>query len=409
MDKVKATGLKWMKRAAGRVPVWVADENDVRAGYAPKTVNLAHLADQPELLVAQCNALQADMLLFRAGHRRDPMAFDGTVRALLTIYQLHEESPYRQLKPGSLRPYTHYLGKLEAHIGRRRVDSVTGIDVRRWHAVWSSDGRHLAAAAMTRSVLEAAASFGVMMRLPGCAALLETIRAGRARLPQPRPRTSTATADQVAAARAAAHAKGRPSSALAYALAFETTLRLWDVIGQWWPIGRGGISEVLDAAAAEKWFGLRWEDIDSDLMLRYTPSKTDGTTGAVVFYPLTKAPMVLEELAHWPAERRTGPVVVSEETGLPYRPRIFAQRWTVDRKAAGLPSSLWARDLRASGITEARQHDASADDAFKVAGHSSKATTAKVYDRAVVAAADRFAEARLRGRKQSGNGSGNGR
>jgi integrase len=409
MEWIKAPGLKWMKRAAGHVPVWVADENDVKAGYTPKTANLSYLADQPDLLAAKCNALQADMLLYRAGYRRDPLAFDGTIKALLSIYQRHEESPFHALKPGTLVPYKHYIAKLEAHIGERRIDAVSGIDVRRWHKVWSNDGQHLAAAAMARAVLEASITFGVMMRLKGCSDLLETIRAARRTLPQPRARTQVITPDQVRAAREAAHMNGRPSSALAYALVFETLVRLWDVIGQWWPIDKGGISDVIDAGRGEKWFGMRWDHIDDQLQLRYTPSKTDGTTGAEVVYPLAQAPMVMEELAHWPVEKRVGPIIVSEETGLPYQTRIFTQRWSADRRLAKLPSNLWARDLRASGITEGRSHGVSTDDAGKVAGHSSKATTAKVYDRAVMEAADRFATARAKGRERNGNGPGNAR
>ncbi|MGO4836355.1 hypothetical protein AB4144_29340, partial [Rhizobiaceae sp. 2RAB30] len=88
---------------------------------------------------------------------------------------------------------------------------------------------------------------------------------------------------------------------------------------------------------------------------------------------------------------------------------MFANRFAKDRTAAGLDKSFWAWDLRASGITEGRAADASTDDAAKVAGHSSKRTTAKIYDRAVLEAADRFAEARLKGRERSGNGSGNAR
>ena len=32
MRRPKAVGLKWIKRAAGQVPVWVADEADVKRG-----------------------------------------------------------------------------------------------------------------------------------------------------------------------------------------------------------------------------------------------------------------------------------------------------------------------------------------------------------------------------------------
>jgi integrase len=48
---------------------------------------------------------------------------------------------------------------------------------------------------------------------------------------------------------------------------------------------------------------------------------------------------------------------------------------------AGVPATVWNRDLRAGGITEARQAGAPTDDVAKTAGHSSKRTTARVYDR----------------------------
>lgn len=409
MEQVKAVGLKWMKRVSGQVPVWVADENDVKQGYEPKTVNLTYLRDEPEMLAAKCNALQADMLLWRSGYRRNVSVFDGTVRSLLAVYQRDEESAFHQLKPGSLVPYKHYLAKLEQHIGPRRVDSISGIDVIRWHKVWSHNGKHLAAASTCRAILEAAVKHGILRRFAGCIELREILQTARSGLPQPSRREMVITADQAAAARKAAHAAGRPSSALAYAIAYETTLRLWDVVGQWWPLDRGGISDVVDAERGVKWFGLRWENIDDNLVLKFKPSKTDGTTGKTITYPLSKAPMVLEELAYWPIEKRTGPVIVSEATGLPYISRAVTDRWGDDRKTAGINSKAWARDLRASGITEGRAAGATTDDASKVAGHSGTKTTSAVYDRAGEEAAGRFADARIAGRERNGNGSGNGR
>ncbi|TGQ71008.1 hypothetical protein EN829_001065 [Mesorhizobium sp. M00.F.Ca.ET.186.01.1.1] len=407
-EQIKAPGLKWIKRANNRTPFWVADETGVKNGYVPKTVNLYYLADQPEMLKAKCESLQAEMLLWRTGYRADPLKFNGSIKSLLTIYETHPRSTYRKLRPGSLRPYNHYLKNLKGHIGSVRIDETTGVDLMDWHDVWSENGRYLAAATTARAVLFAAVSFGIMMRLEGCSALASVMRETAKTLPHPKPRNQSASVQQIIAARAAAHRNGRPSSALAYALSFETVLRLWDVIGQWWPIEMGGISETLDGDRDLKWFGLRWEDIDADLVLHYTPSKTADSSGASISYSLKKAPMVMEELQHWAAEKRKGPMIVSEETGLPWRTSIFSQRWTVDRKAAGLPATLWARDLRASGITEGRASGAKLDDASKVAGHTATKTTER-YDRAVLEAADRFAEARLKRREQSGNSSGNGR
>jgi integrase len=207
------------------------------------------------------------------------------------------------------------------------------------------------------------------------------------------------TADQIISARLAAHAAGRPSRALAYAIAYETTLRLWDVIGQWWPLDQGGMSDVIDAERKRKWFGLKWEDIDEDLVLRFKPSKTDEKTGKTIIFPLSKAPMVLEEMAYWPKKRRRGPVIISEETGIPYHDRTFDRGWAKDRKAAGIDVDVWARDLRAAGISEGRAGAATLDDTAKVAGHSSTRTTAVVYDRANLEAAERFADARIESRK----------
>lgn len=408
METVKAPGLKWRKLAGGYSPIWVADEADVKAGYQPKTVNLRHLVDTPEILVARCNSLQADMILWRTGHRFDPLVFDGSIESLFRVYETHKRSPYRDLKPGSLRPYKHYLRRMKGHIGKVLVDDITGIRLMDWHDLWSESGKHLAAAAVSRSILGAALSFGVMLRFAGCVEAIEVLRETNKKLPKPRSRDETITADDVIRLRKVAHDAGRPAMALAYALAFETTLRLWDVIGQWWPMDMGGISDVINADRREKWFGLRWEDIDAEMVLRYKPSKTEMTTGKAVAYPLSKAPMVLEELAHWPETERIGPMINSPFTGLPYRSIRFQEQFRADRKKAGVLDTVWARDLRASGITEGRATDVSLDDAGKVAGHSSKTTT-KIYDRAVLEAADRFADARVKARKQSGNTSGNAR
>lgn len=73
----------------------------------------------------------------------------------------------------------------------------------------------------------------------------------------------------------------------------------------------------------------------------------------------------------------------------------FAEFCREDRKAAGISDNVWARDLRASGISEARAGGVATDDAAKVAGHASTKTTAAVYDRANLEAAERFAEARV--------------
>src|SRR5690606_17406729 len=238
-------------------------------------------------------------------------------------------------------------------------------------------GEHLATAAAQIAILKAVISYGVTCRLPGCSEFLEVLSVTTLKLPHPSRREPVATYDQVVAARVAAHPAGRPSWALAYALVYETTLRLWDVIGQWIPIDAPGMSDIINEKRKEKWVGLRWEEIGDDLVLRYTPSKTERKTGKKIVYPLTMAPMVMEEIQY--SGDRTGPLIIDPDTGQPPRVDKFQRGWRSDRAAAGLPETLWARDLRASGITEARAADVSLDDAASVAGHAGTRTTSKVY------------------------------
>ncbi|MEI5680470.1 MULTISPECIES: integrase [unclassified Mesorhizobium] len=394
----KASGLVWQKRRKSKTPYWIPNQNAVKAGYRPKTVNLSYIADDPDMLAARCASLQSDMLLWLSVRRGETSQFDGTLKSLIRAYQISSESPYKELRPGSRKPYDHYLSTIEAQIGNEKIDQITGVDIKRWHREWSSHGRHPAAATMAVSVLDAAVSFGITSRFAGCSAFSEVLKATKRKLPRPKPRAIVLTATQIEEARRAAHVDGRPSSALAYAVAYETTLRLFDVIGQWWPVSENGTSTVQQNGMM--WFGVRWEDIDENLVLRYAPGKTSAKTGRTITYPLASAPMVVDELNHWPADKRRGSLIVSEETGRPYVAAKFREKWRLDRKAAGIAANVWARDIRASGITEGRAAGASTDDAAKVAGHTGTRTTSSVYDRANLEAAERFAKARARARKQ---------
>lgn len=393
MERVKAKGLVWVR---GK-PYWVPPKRDIKAGYEPKTRPLSHVGDNPAQLIALCEAYDADLRLWRTGYNRHEVKWDYTIGMLLERYQSDAESPYQLLRPGSLVPYRHYIPKLIDEIGTRKVFGVTGVDLMRWHKVWAEGDKHLAASAMRRAVLAAAVSYGVMLRLDGCAELLTVIKETNRKIPQPRRRETVVTAAQVIAARKSAHENGRPSWALAYALAYETTLRLWDVIGQWVPLDALGVSDI--TSRRQKWFGAKWDCIDENLVLRYVPSKTSGKTGKSVTYPLTLAPMVTEELAHWPEGKRTGPLIKGSNSKPPLA-ETFRKGWRVDRDAAGIPKTAWARDLRASGITEARAGAVGLDDAAMVAGHSGTHTTAAVYDRANLEAAERFAEARMKERNK---------
>lgn len=389
---LKAPGLIWR---AGR-PMWRASKDAAKRGYPVKNVNLASLSDDDAAIVARCVRLQAEMRQWLSGEQvGSPEAFDGTITALLRIYQTDPESPYHKLKPSARHPYDVYARMLTMEVGRRRIDMIDGRDIRRWHAAWATPvepgGRpKLAAAKMAIVVLKSALSFGKTCRMRGCAdlkSILEEIT-----FPAPKPRTAAPTAAQVIAARAAAHALGHPRAALAYALQFETTARQWDVIGQWLPLSDPRPSAVIDRG--RKWIGPTWATIDESLVMRLVPTKTEDSSAAAVTFDLRLCPMVMEELAHIAPAERTGPLV-AVPAGSPYRQWHFRDLWRRCADRAGIDKSIWNRDLRAGGNTEAQQAGALLEDRKKVIGHTDRSgVTAKVYDRDRLEAHRRVAQAR---------------
>jgi hypothetical protein len=282
------------------------------------------------------------------------------------------------------------LKKLIAHIGGRSIAAVTAKDLNKWYALWSDDGQKLAAARMALCVIKAAVRFGITLRKPGCAEFREIL--DNMTFAAPKPRVFYPTATEIERARTAARQAKRPLRALAYALQFETTLRQRDVIGEWVALSDPRPSSIL--GYGQKWLGPTWAQIDTHLILRLTPSKTENTSEIKVAFDLTECPMVMAELATIPDGKRKGPLITDERTGLPYRYDVWGAGWRRDRKAADISPQVWNRDLRAGGLTEGDLAGASIDDRSKIAGHASKRITARVYDRNTLEAHRRQAAAR---------------
>lgn len=402
-QRAQAAGLKWRSRAnKPDVPYWYAASAAIKLGYPMKSANLSMFADEPQALVERAQILQAEMLLWMSGHEKREITFDGTFAPLFELYETDPESTYNaNLKPNVRRVYGIYLAKLKAHIGARRIDLCDGRDVRRWFADWRADEDgtdHLPRARMVLCVLKAALSFGVVCRKPGCVEFQTVLR--ELEFEAPESRTFAPTAEQVIAMRAAAHANGAPERALAYSLQYEADLRQWDIIGQWYAIDHPRLSAVQDGR--RKWFGLEWRHLGPNLILKVIPTKTEDTTGVAVTLDLAACPMVMEELAHWPEAKRTGPMIVNPATRLPYTDQTFRDRgWRKDFADAGMPVEMWNRDLRAGGATEARKGAAHKDDIRKVFGHAEEKTT-DIYDRDVMGAHRRLMKARVAHRGTSG-------
>ncbi|WP_456860274.1 integrase [Bradyrhizobium sp. USDA 4503] len=377
------------------MPYWFADAAAVRAGYPIKSRNLSHLVSAPAQIVEQAQILQLDMLAWMSGDRAPAVRFDRTFKTLLEIYQTDPESSYNtSIKRHTAQSYAVYLRKMLVHIGDRRIEECDGRDVRRWFRQWQASG--LGAARMSLAVLKAAVSFGIICRFPGCAEFKTIL--SELEFDQLPSRQYAPTADQITAARKAAHAAGAPERALAYAIQFETTLRQWDVIGQWVGLDDPRPSAVLGYGM--KWVGPTWAAIDANLILaKVKPTKTEDTSEVTVSFDLSACPMVCEELEHVPQAKRKGPLILNKDTSLPYSRHTFQNSWKADFKAAGLPKGMWNRDLRAGGITEGGKAGASKDDRRKLAGHTKEETT-EIYDRDQVEAHRRVMQARKQFREK---------
>lgn len=368
-------------------PIWRATKAAVREGYPVKSVNLSLHAGDAEAILRRCRRLQIEMHSWLSGRRGHIRVFDGSIRSLVDLYETEPESPFHGLPASTREPYGVYLRLLRKEVGERQIDRCDARDVKRWFAVWT-EGGHLAKGKMIIAVLKAILSFGIQCRKPGCAEFKAIL--SEMKFPALRARDQAPSAEQIIAARAAAKAAGHHAAALAYALQFEGTMRQWDARGQWVPLSDKRPSTV--HYRGKKWLGPHWSQVDANLVLRYTPTKTAFTSGAEVAIDLSVCPMVMEDLAIIP---QSGPLIVDPKTGRPYTKHRFAWVWKTSAKAANIPPDIWNRDLRAGGTTEAREADAKTDDLKKLVGHAAGSrTTADVYDRARLEAHRRIAKAR---------------
>jgi hypothetical protein len=168
-------------------------------------------------------------------------------------------------------------------------------------------------------------------------------------------------------------------------------LRQKDVIGEWVPMSEPGLSDTFHAGM--KWLrGLRWEEIDDNLTLAHETSKREK----MLKVPLSKAPMVLEELdrqfPHFKTQGRSalprsGPIVINEYNQVPWGADEYRRHWRKAATAAGVPKTIRNMDSRAGAITEATEAGAELEHIKHAATHGDIAMTQR-YSRG---AADKIA------------------
>lgn len=296
-------------------------------------------------------------------HAQIAPAFDGTIRSLIRIYRTDEASPYHDLKYLTrAKDYDPALRMLDEQVGLRAISLLDGSDFRRWYQVWSKGGVRRAHGAMRK--LRTVLSFGITKRLPGCKDAREIL--AEMRFAAPRPRDERMTYEQAQAIIEKAMELGSPSVALATAMQFDLALRRVHVIGEWMPAGdaKGGI-----VRGKTRWRGPTVADIKDGV---YRPPYAEHGKAAVS-HDITVAPLVQMVLSRHPLPA-TGPLIVREDTGVPWRDNYYAYRFREIARAAGVPDSVRSMDARAGAITEV-EAVAGLDSARKYAGHSSAKTT----------------------------------
>lgn len=384
--KLEAPGLKTRKNKDGTVRLyWCARSDLTKNGYRPETVRLHYDAgdrSQWTLVQAACNRLQAEMLEWSSGHRRDPLRFDGTIKSLVQRYQADPSSPYVQVKHNTRRTYDQILDKIERALGGRVLAALTNADFRRWYDETrkpkaEGEAERISKAHNLMRMIRRLLSYGVAAELPECERLQKIM--DNTRFKAPGRRRAKLELHHVLAFIAEAKAADRLSLALGTALQFETGMRQKDVIGEWEPIPDGAPPHGI-VQQGRRWVnGLTWSDINNRLVI----SKETTKTGAIVSHDIGLCPITLDVLQLVGAAARIGPLIIDEVAGRPYAEWAYAREWRVIARLAKIPDCIFNMDARAGAITEAEDAGADLDEIRGAVGHTQASTTAR-YSRGAI-------------------------
>lgn len=316
---------------------------------------------------------------------RTPLApkFDGTVGSLIDCYFTDPASPFvkRTIEYATRQNYKSLCKPLRAELGDRYLKDISGRDLQDWADIRINKGQIPMAHALI-GMLSTLCSFGGSMLDSEACRRLSAIRS-KMRFPMGKARTERLTAEQALSIIRYSLRHGRLSVAIAQALQFEGILRQKDAIGAWIPEDEREASAII--VEGFKWVrGIPWNEIDDDLTVHHQTSKKKKMSNI----SLRDAPMVMEVLRHIAGigadEELTrdmlpssGPMVVNEDTGMPYQSYDFRRVWRQTANDLGIPKNVKSMDSRAGGISEAIDAGVDPDFVRQSANHAQFSTTAK--------------------------------
>lgn len=387
-----APGLVWRPRKDGWVAAWQARTDLIKAGYSPQSARLWAGDEltkiEGEHIASQCRRMQSDMLLF-AKDKSYVVANNPTltIRDLVQKYQTDRVSGYHKKRYAVRKNHDIALRRLVLEHGDHAIAEIKHRTLLVWHQDWSDNDRKISIAHSFMGHLRTLFGFGAtILEDDQCERLCVVMHKMKFKMAEPR--NERLTAQQVIAHRVKAHKRHWDTMALAQALQFELMLRQKDCIGEWVPVSEPGISAVVGPKG--KWLmGLRWEEIDENLILRHKTSKR----GKDIECNLTLAPMVMEELAlhvQTPIAKltrdslpATGPLIICEVTGYPYTTAEFRRKWRIVADEAGIPKTVRNMDSRAGAITEATEAGIPVEHIKHAATHSDISMTQR-YSRGAI-------------------------
>lgn len=281
----------------------------------------------------------------------------STVAELANLYQSRQDSPYQKLQHNSRATYATLIALIDRDHGSQVISDINTSVLQQWYEAWKA-GNKAPVARSKMVMLRSLFGFGFSnLGNEDCARLAGIL--SKMTLEAPKVRTEHLTYKQADAIRLKAHEKKRPSIALAQAFQSDAGLLQKDVIGEWVPVGEPGISDII--VKGLKWVrGLRWEEIDGDMVLRHSAGGKD------IEVDLKWRPMVMEELARVKSANGgqlpvNGPVVISEWDNLPWDAVEFRRWWRVLANECGIPKTVRNSDSRAKTSYEATRNAAASE------------------------------------------------
>lgn len=275
-----------------------------------------------------------------------------TPNDLIASYISDMDSPFHKLRYYTREHYGHLCRRISQDLGDMPLTEIKARQVKHCHEKFLLAGT-ISMGHSVIGMLRILMGFGAtILDEPECVRISSML--GMMRFTMAKARVESLTAEQATRIRGEAHRVNRRSIALMQAFQFELMLRQKDCLGEWMPEDEPGESDTFDLDM--KWHrGLRWEEIDENFILTHVTSKRQKE----IVVDLKLAAMVINELTLWfgAMDRSrmpdSGPVIVAETTGLPWRAIEFRRQWRVIATNVGIPKEVRNMDTRSGAITEA--------------------------------------------------------